>query len=193
MTPYSVWVKTGHSEEEIKNAVTDKMSNGKRKLKGTVGLTEKIDEMKNSSIIKITNGLFTLNFLVALILCVLGYLIHWITSIRDRELLFGIYRAMGLSMKEINKMLSMEQLFMSLGPVLAGIGAGTIATILFSKLFAVVYLPEKHAVKLLTYVSGADMIRLCIIMMIAIVACFMIIRGIIKKLKIAEALKLGED
>ena len=192
-TPYSVWIKTDKSEEEIKNYVLEKMQGTKRTLRGSNSINRSIDEMKNSSIIKITNGLFTLNFLVALFLCVLGYLIHWITSIRDRELMFGIYRAMGLSMKEINKMLSMEQLFMSLGPVLAGIGAGTIATILFSGLFAVVYLPENHAVHLTTYVSGADMLRLCIIMLIVIVICFMIIRGIIKKLKIAEALKLGED
>ena len=84
----------------------------------------------------ITNGLFTLDVLVALLLCVLGYLIHWITSIRDRELLFGIYRAMGISMREVSRMLTLEQLFLSLGPVLAGIGAGSVATILFAKLFS---------------------------------------------------------
>ena len=100
---------------------------------------------------------------------------------------------MGISMGEINRMLSLEQLFMSLGPVLAGVGAGTIATILFAKIYAVVYLPEKHAIKLLTYVSGADMIRLGVIIGGAMIACFIIIRTIIKKLKITEALKLGED
>ena len=191
--PYQVWVRTNHTADEIKEAVISKMGNMDRGLKNVEGVTENIDEMKNSSFIKITNGLFTLSFLVALILCVLGYLIHWITSIRDRELLFGIYRAMGISMGEINRMLSLEQIFMSLGPVLAGVGAGMLATVLFAKIYAVVYLPEKHAIKLLTYISGGDMIRLGIIIGGAIIACFIIIRTIIKKLKITEALKLGED
>ncbi|MBO6165402.1 MAG: ABC transporter permease [Eubacterium sp.] len=191
--PYEIWLNTDHSAEEIEQAVLEKMGDSKRTLRSVEGVEKKIEQMKASSTIKITNGLFTLSFLVALILCVLGYLIHWITSIRDRELLFGIYRAMGISMGEINRMLSLEQLFMSLGPVLAGVGAGTIATILFAKIYAVVYLPEKHAIKLLTYVSGADMIRLGVIIGGAMIACFIIIRTIIKKLKITEALKLGED
>ncbi len=37
------------------------------------------------------------------------------------------------------------------------------------------------------------MARLGIIVGVAIIVCFVIIRGIIKKLKITEALKLGED
>lgn len=192
--PYEIWVNTDHTAEEIEQAVLAKIGDdSKRSLRSVEGVEKGIEEMKDSSTIKITNGLFTLSFLVALILCVLGYLIHWITSIRDRELLFGIYRAMGISMGEINRMLSLEQLFMSLGPVLAGVGAGTIATILFARIYAVVYLPEKHAIKLLTYVSGADMIRLGVIIGGAMIACFIIIRTIIKKLKITEALKLGED
>ncbi len=191
--PYQVWIKTNHSEEEIEEALLEKTANTKRSFRSITSTKGEVAKMQATSLIKITNGLFTLDFLIALILCVIGYLIHWITSIRDRELLFGIYRAMGISMGEINRMLSLEQMFMSLGPVLAGVGAGTLATILFSKVFAVVYLPEKHPIKLMTYISGMDMIRLGIIVGAAIIICFIIIRSIIKRLKITEALKLGED
>ena len=45
----------------------------------------------------------------------------------------------------------------------------------------------------MTYISGMDMIRLGIIVGAAIIICFIIIRSIIKRLKITEALKLGED
>jgi len=192
-TPYSVWVKTTHSSEEIWNAVTEKMKAGGRTLSNLTSLTDEIRRMQDSSMIKITNGLFTLNVLVALLLCVLGYLIHWITSIRDRELLFGIYRAMGISMREVSRMLTLEQLFLSLGPFVAGIGAGTVATLLFSKLFAVVYLPEKHAVSLEMIVSGADFLRLAVIIGSAMILCFIVIRQIVRRMKITEALKLGED
>ena len=191
--PYKVWVKTDHTADEIESYLKEKTANTPRTFRSITSIKEKVDEMKSESLIKITNGLFTLDFLIALLLCVIGYLIHWITSIRDRELMFGIYRAMGISMGEINKMLSLEQMFMSLSPVLAGAGAGTLATILFARIFAVVYLPEKHPIKLMTYISGMDMIRLGVIIGVAIIVCFMIIRRIIKGLKITEALKLGED
>ena len=192
-TPYSVWIRTSHTGEEIRTALEQKLEPGGRTLKSVVSTEELINEMQATSMIKITNGLFTLDFLVALMLCVIGYLIHWITSIRDRGLLFGIYRAMGISMREVNRMLSLEQLFLSLGPVLAGVGAGSLATLLFSKLFAVVYLPEKHAVSLSTYVSGMDLLRLGVIIGTSIILCFIIIRQIIRRMKITEALKLGED
>ena len=90
-------------------------------------------------------------------------------------------------------MLTMEQLFLSLGPVLAGIGAGSVATLLFAKLFSVVYLPEKHAVTLSTYVSGMDFLRLAVIIGSAMILCFVIIRRMIRRMKITDALKLGED
>ena len=192
-TPYSVWVKTDRSAEEIRNAVTENMSASGRSLSSVRSLKEEIREMQDSSMIKITNGLFTLNVLVALLLCVLGYLIHWITSIRDRELLFGIYRAMGISMREVSRMLSLEQLFLSLGPFAAGIGAGTVATFLFSKLFAVVYLPEKHAVPLEMYTSAADFLRLTLIIGGSMLLCYIIIHRIVRRMKITDALKLGED
>lgn len=192
-TPYQVWVKTDHSLEEIRSALEEKLAATGRTIGSMVGLREEIRDMQNSSMIKITNGLFTLNVLVALLLCVLGYLIHWITSIRDRELLFGIYRAMGISMREVSRMLTLEQLFLSLGPFLAGIGAGTAATFLFSKLFAVVYLPEKHAVQLEMFISGMDFARLAVIIGGSMLVCFIIIRHIVRRMKITEALKLGED
>ncbi|MBR0145811.1 MAG: ABC transporter permease [Eubacterium sp.] len=192
-TPYSVWIRTSHTGEEIRTALEQKLEAGGRTLKSVVSTKEQISEMQATSMIKITNGLFTLDFLVALLLCVIGYLIHWITSIRDRGLLFGIYRAMGISMREVNRMLTLEQLFLSLGPVLAGVGAGSLATLLFSKLFAVVYLPEKHAVPLSTFVSGTDLLRLAVIIGASIIICFIIIRQIIRRMKITDALKMGDD
>ncbi len=192
-TPYSVWVRTDRPAAELREYLEDKLASTRRTIKSVEGAAEDIREMQDSSMIKITNGLFTLNVLVALLLCVLGYLIHWITSIRDRELLFGIYRAMGITMGEVSRMLTIEQIFTSLGPVLAGIGAGSVATVLFAKLFSVVYLPEKHAVELATYVSGSDFLRLGIIIGGAMILCFLVIHGIVRRMKITEALKLGED
>ena len=192
-TPYSVWIRSSHTGAELREALEAGLAPGGRTLGSLTSAEEEIRIMQNTSLIKITNGLFTLDVLIALLLCVLGYLIHWITAIRDRELLFGIYRAMGISMGEVSRMLTLEQLFLSLGPVLAGIGAGSVATILFAKLFSVVYLPEKHAVELAMHISGSDFLRLGIIIGGAMIICFIIIRQIVRRMKITEALKLGED
>ncbi len=192
-TPYDIWIRTSHSAAEIRTGLEEKFAGTKRTIGGIVSVTDEVQKMQDSSMIKITNGLFTVNVLLALLLSLLGYLIHWITSIRDRELLFGIYRAMGISMGEVSHMLTLEQLFLSLGPFLAGIGAGSLATVLFAKVFSVVYLPENHAVELSTYTSGMDFLRIGIVIGTAVILCFFIIRSIIRRMKVTEALKLGED
>ena len=47
-----------------------------------------------SPMVQITNGMYTLGFLISLILCFVGFFIYWLRSIRQRQELFGIYRAM---------------------------------------------------------------------------------------------------
>ena len=154
---------------------------------------DEIREDKSSAIIQITNGLFTADFLIALILCIIGYMIYWITSIRDRELLFGIYRAMGISRGEINNMLGMEQVFLSLMSIFAGVLAGTLASKFFVRVFAAVYLPEKHNLAIFTSSYGGDLIKLAATLLIVVLVCIFWIRRIVRGLNITEALKLGDD
>ena len=152
-----------------------------------------VSEMQESPLVLITNGLFSLSFIIAIILCTVGFLIYWITSIKQRELLFGIYRAMGMSMLEINKMLINEQIFSSVLASLAGYGVGAAATTLFVKLVAVVYLPESHNIAISIAVDPYDIIKLTAVVVFMFVVCFVVIRTILKKMNITQALKLGED
>lgn len=190
-TPYQVWMKlapdrdpdevSGYLEEQ--QIVLDSMNSVK----------DSMEELHNTPIIQITNGMYTLSFLVAIILCLAGFLIYWITSIKQRELLFGIYRAMGMNMRELNKMLMNEQVFSSLLAVLGGTGVGILATSLFVKLVAIVYLPEHHNIALQIFSNGWDMVRLFIVIAVMFVVCLIVLRTILKNMKIAQALKLGED
>lgn len=191
MTPYSVWMKTeiGVTEEEITSALEEQ----KIGYSDISSIEKRVADMKNSSMIQITNGMFTISFLVSVIICTVGFLIYWILSIRQRELLFGIYRAMGMSMKEVNKMLINEHLYSSLLAGIAGAVTGILATALFGELMALAYLPKKHNVPLEIFVDGKDMISLAVIILAVFLLCLIILRHIISGLKIAQALKMGED
>ena len=59
-----------------------------------------------------------------LLLCATGFLIYWILSIQSRALQFGIFRAMGMSLREILSMLINEQLFISVSSIAVGAGIG---------------------------------------------------------------------
>lgn len=149
--------------------------------------------MKETAMIRITNGMFTLSFVIALILCMIGFLIYWISSIRQRELLFGVYRAMGLSEKEINRMLVNEHLFSTLPSILAGGACGGVATYLFVRLFGVIYLPQKHNLSIYVYLDQMDVLKLVAVLMVMILLCIVILRRLVRSLNITQALKLGEE
>lgn len=202
--PYEVWgsvesndgaseYNDGIDEDEVREKLTAAYGEADRTVGTVFAWKTEVKKEKSTAIIQITNGLFTADFLVALLLCIIGYLIYWITSIRDRELLFGIYRAQGITRKEINRMLIIEQAFLSFMAILAGIVAGILASKFFAKVFAAVYLPQKHSVSVFESAYSGDMLRLAGVLILVVMFCTMWIRRIIRGLNITEALKLGED
>lgn len=190
-TPYQIWARLAPGKSA--GEVSEYLEEYEVSLELEKNIEESIDALHNTPIIQITNGMYTLSFIVAIVLCLAGFLIYWITSIKQRELLFGIYRAMGMNMREINQMLMNEQVFSSFLAVLGGTGVGVLASLLFVRLVAIVYLPEKHNIALEIYSNAWDMARLFIVVIIMFVVCLIVLRTILKNMKIAQALKLGED
>ncbi|WP_173471795.1 ABC transporter permease [Eubacterium ruminantium] len=152
-----------------------------------------IEKFFSSAVILITNGLFNISFIVSMIICVIGFLIYWLTSIRSRQMYFGIYRAMGLGMKGINRMLIKEHFFSTFFSVISSFIVGAITSKCFIDLISCVYLPEKHSIPLKILVSQKGIIRIGILIAIAIVLCMTIIIKYIKDMNITEAIKMGEE
>ncbi len=191
LTPYHVWMKKA---EGVADADIEEYLEGKvLERKEWVSVDKQITKSRNSALIQVTNGMFTLSFLISILICSVGFLIYWILSMKNRELLFGVYRAMGMSMHQVNKMLLNEQLFGSFLPIMAGGAAGILGTVLFAKLIAVIYLPKEHNIALHIVGYGSDMMKLFAVILLMMVFCFGVIRKILSGMKIAEALKLGED
>ncbi len=189
--PYEVWMKpaAGISAEDIEGIVEGmKMENPT-----VVSVEKQVSDMNESTMIQITNGMFTLGFLISLILCFAGFMIYWIASVRQRELLFGIYRAMGMTVTDVNRMLINEHIFSTLFSVVAGAGVGVVATVLFAELFAVVYLPQEHNVPIFLSYDAGDILKLAVVIVFMMITCMLVLRKLIRSMNITQALKLGED
>lgn len=189
--PYEIWanLKEGVTPEDLREYLVSENIT----LRSFDKLEDKLLEMKESLMVQITNGLFSLSLLVSLLLCGIGFLIYWVSSIHQRELLFGVYRAMGISVRQINRMLILEHIFSTLQAVLAGGIVGMAATFLYVRLFAAVYLPEVSNVPLLVTYETEDIKTVFAVVFAVILVCLLILRRQVKKLNIAQALKLGED
>ena len=118
---------------------------------------------------------------------------YWILSIRQRTLQFGIYRAMGMRMREILTMLLNEQLCISVLSIAVGAAVGHLAAKLYMPLIQIAYASSDSYLPLRTSVDVSDTLRLLVIVAVMLIACMAILFTIIRRMKIAQALKLGED
>ncbi len=188
-TPYEVWINMQDSSLEIYDFIEQ---NNVRIVTFRDTLAD-ITAQKNQPIFQGTNGLLTVGFIMILLQCAVGFLIFWILSIIRRQLQFGIYRAMGMSMREIVAMLICEQLFISGYSVAVGSAIGFIVSILFVPLIEISYAPAEQPIPLEVVISTADNLRIFVVIGVMIALCLLVLSSMISRLKIAQALKLGED
>lgn len=187
--PYQLWLRLNGSSKAIYEYAEE---TGTEFTMFRDSAAEKIN-VRNDTLFQGTNGILTMSFIVVLILCCVGFLIYWILSIRQRELLFGVFRAMGMRKSGIIQMLINEQIFSS--GISVGIGAalGMAASAFFVPIVQICYSASEQVVPLVVVRKQIDMIRLFGVIGAVICICMVILGLLISRIKISQALKLGED
>lgn len=145
---------------------------------------------KSDSMVMALNGTFSLGFVATMIISMLGFLLYWILNVRKRRLQFGILRAMGMTKGKLTTMLMWEHLMTSGVAVIVGMIVGLLTTGLFLPVLEKSYesiLPLKIQYNII------DSIRIFAIVVVMIILGIVIISQFIRKLKINEAVKIGED
>lgn len=189
VTPYEVWIKTNGSTDFIYDFAEE---NGLTFTHFRDASAELV-EMKNDPVLQGTNGILTVGFIVVLLLCAVGFLIYWVLSIQSRTLQFGIFRAMGLSMREILTMLLNEHLFISGLSIVTGAAVGKLTAKLYMPLIQLAYAASDNALPLQVVSRSGDMARIAIVVGVMLAVCLTVLGVLISRMKIAQALKLGED
>ena len=187
--PYQVWVRTDGDTDAFYQAMAD----GTLSVRSFRDASDEIIRIRNNPVFQGTSGSLTVSFIVILLLCIVGFLIYWILSIQSRSLQFGIFRAMGMSLKEILSGLINEQVFITGLSLLAGTGVGLLAAKLYVPLIMISYASYDQPLPLQIAQAGGDIARLFILILLTIAACLAILWMIISRIHISQALKLGED
>ncbi|MDP4090991.1 MAG: ABC transporter permease, partial [Bacillota bacterium] len=191
LRPYEIWLKktpTATSEQIYADIKEKKL--GVLKLSDT---SQNIITQKNDPIVEGTNGALTLGFLVNLLITLAGFIIFWILTIKGRTYQFGILRAMGLHLKEVISTIFAELLLLSCSAIVLGVGVGEIASTLFVPLLQITGSAEKYVppFKVTEYIG--DYFRLYGALLLMLAAGLLVLRYIIARININQALKLGED
>ena len=188
LAPYEVWLRSADPD-----AVLDFAETSGRNFQRITDTRTDLVAMKNDPSVQGTNGILTISFVITMLLCTTGFLIYWVLSIRSRTLVFGIHRAMGLGSREILGQLINEQIFITLPALAGGLVTGLLAARLFVPLIQTAYAEVDRALPLRMPSIGGDILRLAIALTAMITLCLAVLMAYIRRIRIAQALKLGED
>lgn len=191
LEPYEIWLsldgKTTHADiyqdiKEKKLPVVDVKDAG-----------QQIIQIKNDPMLQGINGSLTLSFVITLSISFIGFLIFWILNLKERTLQFGVLRAMGLSKRSLLFMLSFEQLMITGGSVAAGVLIGLLVNKLTIPMLQYLYAPSEQIPPFDIYMDPSDYVKIFVVIGLMILFGILILGRMINKIKIDQALKLGED
>lgn len=189
--PYEVWITL---EEGVgSDAVYDWIQENDLHVTKYENREIELTLVEEDPMLQGTNGVLTMGFIVTIILCAVGYLIYWIMSIRSREMMFGVLRACGMHKGELFHMLMNEQLFSGVLSILAGVGIGKLTSDLFVPMLQTAYQASNQVVPMQLITNPDDMVRLFGVIIAMMAVCMCVLIGLVFKLNVAKALKLGEE
>ncbi|MGO4547940.1 FtsX-like permease family protein [Paenibacillus sp. 2TAB23] len=191
LEPYDVWIKL---KPETSTAVFyESLKQSKLPVTNIVNTREALVAAKNDPFLMALNGILTLGFVLSILVSFIGFLLYWVLSLRGRTLQNGILRAIGLSLKQLIGMLAVEQLLTSGVAVLIGIAVGNIASRLYVPNFQIAFNPSSLVPPFKVMFDASDLMRIYVLVGFMLVVGLGILAYMLSRLRIHQAIKLGED
>jgi len=191
LEPYEVWIKLkeGASRQEFVNA----LEAGGIPVVSMTDTREELIRAKNDPFQLAINGVMTLGFLISIIISFFGFLLYWVLSLHSRILQLGIFRAMGISFRQLVGMLIAEQLLTSGAAILIGVLTGNLTSHLFVRLFQLSFDPATQVPPFQITFDPRDSMSLYTVVTLMIALGLFILGWMLSRIKIHQAVKLGED
>ena len=191
MEPYKLWIKKapGVTSEEIYDSIQE----NKIRYVSLSDASQKIVEAKNDPLVNGTNGMLTLGFLITMIVSFIGFLIYWVLNVKSRVLQFGILRSMGMTKWNLISILIWEQILMSLVAIIIGFLLGDLTSYLFVPLLQQVSVNGLDVPPFRVISEQGDYIKIYITTAVMMLVDLTVLSTFVSKIKMSQALKLGED
>ncbi|MBO7743607.1 ABC transporter permease [Paenibacillus sp. MWE-103] len=191
MEPYDVWLKLKPGAN--RQALLGEMEKRRIKLEKFEDTIGSIAESRMDPFRMAINGVMTLGFIISLAVSFLGFMLFWLLLLQGRMLQFGIYRAMGISFKQLLGMMTLEQLLTTGAGFFIGIATGFAAGQIYVPLFQLSFDPGRIVPPFQVISDHADVFRLGISTCLMLAAGLVILCWLLKRMNIHQAVKLGED
>ena len=191
LEPYEVWIKL--KKDALVQPLYDELAAQKIPVTGLTNTREQLKAAKNDPFQMSINGVMTLGFMISIAICFFGFLLYWILSLSGRTLQLGMLRAMGISFPQLVGMLIAEQILTSGAAIAIGVLCGNLASRLFVPMFQISFNPAAQVPPFEVINDSLDSIRLYSIVAFMVTLGLIILSVLLSRIKIHQAIKLGED
>lgn len=191
LEPYHVWLKL--AEDASREEIFEVLEERRVPITNLNDTIADITKGKNDPFQLAVNGVMTLGFIISVVISFFGFLLYWILSLISRILQLGIYRAMGVSFRQIIVMLTSEQVLTSGAAIVIGIVTGNLTSRYFVPLFQMAFNPAQQVPPFEVAMQASDALRLYSIVSIMVVLGLLILSFMTSRIKLHQAVKLGED
>lgn len=191
LAPYDIWLKLkpGATSADVDQALTA------QQITPTSfnSVPQDLVKLKNSAFLLGLNGSLTLGFLISMSVTFFGFLLYWVLTLSSRRLQYGIFRAMGISLPRLIVMMVWEQVLTSGIACVLGVVVGAVTSRLYVPEFQLFFntgqqIPPFHVV-----FDAMDENRLYIFVGAMLVIGLCILGWLLSRIRIHQAVKLGED
>ncbi|WP_379135802.1 FtsX-like permease family protein [Paenibacillus sp. sgz500958] len=191
LEPYQVWIKM--KPEVSTAAFYQGIEKSDIPLNQIINTREELVRAKNDPFLMALNGILTLGFLISILVTFVGFLLYWMLSLKGRTLQNGIMRAIGLSLRQLIGMLALEQLLTSGTALLIGVIVGNVTSRLFVPNFQIAFNPGSLVPPFRVVFASGDFARLYLIVGFTLLLGLGVLGYMLSRIRIHQALKLGED
>jgi len=188
--PYQIWMRTNGNSHQF---IHDFISENNIRVRNFQDTHIDLAETQSDPIVQSTNGVLTISFIMTLLLCFTGFLIYWILSIKNRLLQFGVFRAMGMSMRGIMGILMSEQVLITVSALIIGGVIGEITSRFFVPVLQLSYTAADQVIPLIIVMDPMDYVMLYGILGFMVVLCIAVLVIYNSRVDVSQILKLGED
>ncbi len=191
MEPYEVWLKL--KDGATSAALYEDLQEQSIPILSLQDATQELVKSKNDPFRLAINGVMTLGFVISMLISFLGFLVFWILSLSGRTLQFGVLRAMGIPFGQIIGMLVSEQLLTSGAAVLIGVLMGNVVSEMFVPLFELSFNPSEQVPPFEIVYNLGDYLQLYSMVGLMLTIGLLVLGYRLSRVKISQALKLGEE
>ena len=188
--PYSVWLKLVPGADT--QALYDDMAGRGIRPTGLRTFSQENIALLNGSTRLAVNGIMTLGFISSCIVCALGFTLYWQMYLRKNQLQLGLQRGMGMTAGQLIGMLLLEQALTCLVALAVGVGVGIVGSQLFVPLFELSQ-DVRQAPPFRVRLLASDRRTIYAIIGGMLLICWGYLGAKMRHMKVAQAIKLGED